>query len=155
MFDIESLTNQTINQAGDTQRLQVPEGDWPFLCEEIKVEERQHAKMNDGKPFVELRYKGIIDSQEVRDALRRDKVTFQGNFILDTVTTDSGATILDMSPGQNATLNAWREAVGLNKDGLEFKLPMLVGTMPMITVRHKISDDGTVNANVRKFSKRS
>ena len=39
MFDTNALLSQTINQAGDTQRLQVPEGDWPVLIEELKVEE--------------------------------------------------------------------------------------------------------------------
>ena len=152
MFDIDSLTNQGINTAGDTQRTPVPEGDWPILCEELKLEERQHAKINEGRPFVEVRYKVLVDSQEVRDQLRRDKVTYSGNFILETIT-ENGITRLDMSPGANATLNQWRAAVGMNKDGLDFKLPMLVGTMCMATFRHKMGEDGP-NANIRKFFER-
>lgn len=153
MFDTNSLLSQTINQAGDTQRLQVPEGDWPILIEELKVEERQHPKMNDGKPFVELRIRCLVDSQEVRDQLRRDKVIHTAGIILDT-TKVNGMDVLDMSPGMNAQLNQLRDALGMNEDGVEFKLPMLVGGYCMATFRHKVSDD-KINANISKFFKRS
>lgn len=153
MFDTNALLSQTINQAGDTQRLQVPEGDWPVLIEELKVEERQHPKMNDGKPFAELRVKVLVDSQEVRDQLRRDKVSFTAGIILDT-TKVNGMDVLDMSPGMNANLNQLRDALGFNEDGKEFKLPMLIGGYCMATFRHKVSDE-KINANITKWFKRS
>lgn len=153
MFDTNALLSQTISNAGDIQRLQVPEGDWPVLIEELKLEERQHPKMNDNKPFVELRLRCLVDSQEVRDQLRRDKVIHTAGIILDT-TKVGGMDVLDMSPGMNANLNQLREALGMNKDGEDFKLPMLQGGYCMATFRHKTSDSG-INANITKWFKRS
>ncbi len=153
MFDVDSLVNQTVTAAGDTQRLQVPDGDWPILFEEIKIQERQHPAINDGKPFPEFRYKVLVDSQEVRDALKRDKVVHSGNFILDT-TTVNGQTVLDMSAGMNVNLNQLRDALGMNNEGQEFKISMLNGGFCMATFRQKPTKDGGLASNITKFFKR-
>ena len=153
MFDVNQIMSNEVNVAGDVNYTPIPQGVYTAIIKDIKLEERQHEKINEGTPFVELGLTYLIDDENVRSELERDEVTIGDNCILDVTTDESGVDSLDFGKGKNVRLNRLRDAVNQNEPGVAWRLEHLKGKMLKIQVTHtpRKTGDG-VFANVSQVA---
>ena len=109
MFNIDEISKRAV-EAGDVKVTPCPEGDYRAVVRSYRIDERQHDKMRDGQPFLELAILWDIDSDQVRQFLQQQSVLVRQQIILDVTKDDAGNDILDMSKGKNVTLNRLRDA---------------------------------------------
>lgn len=132
MFNPDLFLDQTTTEANDTKFTPVPVAEYVAIIDEVKA--RQFADKNDStKTYTSLDVKWLIDDENVKALLGRDKVTVQQSVFLDI--TESGG--LALGKGQNIALGKLREAVGLNNPGQAFAPSMLNGRMAKIAVTHR------------------
>ena len=153
MFDINQIMSTSVNVAGDVNYAPIPQGVYTALIKEVKLEERQHEKINDGTPFVEFNVTYLIDDDDVRAELEKDEVIISDNYILDVTTDENGRDSLDFGKGKNIKLNRLRETLGQNEPGVDWQMEHLKGKMLKIQVTHtpRKSGDG-VYANVSQVA---
>lgn len=143
MFDAESFLNQTVDSANDTERLQVPAGEYVGQIDSVKA--REWKKADDPTVHgVSLDVNWNVDDAGVRQLFARDKVICQQGVFLDL--TESGN--LDFGKGKNSDLGRLREACSLNTPGQPFAFTMLVGKVAKIKVKEDVQKDGTIRSRV-------
>lgn len=152
-FDPKMLLQSTFTEASSLVRIPIPIGEHLAVIEKIGM---SSGTGKDGKVWARLDLTYNLDSQAVKDALGRDKVTLNQGIMLDR-TPEGG---LDFSKGRNVTLGRLRESVGLNTPGAPFGFGMLEGKVLKIVVGHTPSDrpgaqPGDVYENVNAFVKGS
>jgi hypothetical protein len=148
MFDAESFLNQTVEDANDTQRLQVPAGEYIAQIESVKA--REWKKRDDPTVHgVSLDVNWNVDDANIRQLFGRDKVLCPQGVFLDL--TESGN--LDFGKGKNSDLGRLREATGLNTPGQPFAFTMLTGKVAKIKVKEVVQDDGTIRSRVVAVAK--
>lgn len=157
MFDVDALKNMETKGMGDVNYVPIPENPdgWKGICQDFDLAERQNPKINDGKPFLELSLKWLLDEEKVRKELERDEVTINQNIILDVVMDGNGnVTGLDFGKGKNVQLNRIRAATGLDDPNKPFKFSMFVGKAALVGVKHTPRPEGEgVYVNVTKVGK--
>ena len=143
MFDPAQFLDATTTDAGSTESVPIPEGEYVALIKTITP--RQWTKKDDptisGLVF-DLLYE--IDDADLKARLERKVVTIKQGIMMDM--TDGGS--IDYGKGKNITWNRVRDAAGLNQPGRPFSPSMLVGQFVKIRVGHRI-DDSTVPAVIR------
>lgn len=143
MFDVNSFLDQSVDQAMDTKVVPVPVGE--FLGVIDKVDARQWTSKNDPtKSGVTLDVTWLVEDENVKQLLGRDKVTVRQGVMLDL--TETGG--LDYAKGRNVALGKLREAVNLNAPGQPFAPSMLTGRMAKIKVDHRV-DGENIYAEVK------
>ena len=135
-FDAAAFLDTTTTEASSTTSLPVPVGDYTAIIDDVKP--RQWTSKEDpSKTGVALDIFWAIDSQEVKEALGRDKVTCKQGIMLELL--DNGA--LDVGRGRNVQLGKLREATGLNTPGQPFSFAMLKGRLAKVSVSHRVDKD--------------
>lgn len=143
-FDVNALTNAQVSEANDTQIIPIPEGEWTAVIAKYEI---RAVKGKDGEvPVLEITWD--IDSPEVQAATGRDKNSVRQSVWLDLTPSNT----LDMGKGKNTSLGRLRDALKQNIPGKLWNFGLLVGQVATISVGHRVSDDGTINANVRKVA---
>jgi hypothetical protein len=143
-FDPENFMNISTEEASDTQRIEVPEGEYPAAVVAIFP-----RTTNSGKALISVQWK--VDSEEARDATgQAEPMVFQTVWL--DVKEDGN---LDMGRGKNVGLGKLREALGQNAPGKPWSPGMLIGGVAKIKVAHSIDkrDNVTINADVKAVVK--
>lgn len=140
MFDYQKLLDQQTSEAASIQLEPAPEGEFRvFIDTEVEFERwfRQveiKKGPRTGQTVVICRVPFVLDDENVKAALERDRVTAIRDCWLDFL--DDGIT-LDWGKGKNVDLGQIRAAVGLGSAGRPFNLAMLPGAGPALAkIRH-------------------
>jgi hypothetical protein len=141
-FDLDSLENAVITESNDTKFVPVPEGEYPAF-----VKEKVMKQTPSGRSICELVWS--IDSDVAREATGLAEPTVRQALWLDI--TPHGT--LDMGRGKNVQLGKVRDALGLNAPGKPFSFGMLIGQAAVVSVKHRITDDGTPFGDVKSIRK--
>jgi hypothetical protein len=149
MFDASTLLNTDINDAGSTDFVPIPTGEYIGIIKSIDAKEVVSQKS--GTPmtyhFFEVGY--TIDDANVRDITGMIEPRARQSMILDF--TEAGA--LDMGKGKNVQLNRLRDACAQNVPGKPWNFNMLVGQAVRVTIKHRFADDGQIFAEVKGVAK--
>lgn len=146
-FDAATFLETSVDEANDTKLIPVPVGEYTAVVEKIKADTWQGRKdpsMHGVKLFVTW----MIDDQNVKALLNRDKVTITQDVMLDTLPNGG----LDMSKGKNISLGRLREALGLNVPGQPFKFSDLNGRVATIRVINE-PYEGEMYAKIKEVAK--
>lgn len=126
VFDPEAFMNQVTEAEGSTSIIPIPIGEYTAVISEVVP---KPFNRDDGSTGVQalVTFDFMDDDGKIREAIGgRDPKHTEGIFLdLDA----SGG--LDMGPGKNVRLNRIREAVGQNRPGVKWGLPMLKGAGPL------------------------
>lgn len=128
MFSPEEILS-TQTEAGSTEFIVVPDGEWPAVVKDIKVREAGEYT------FLDINW--TIDSEEVSNATGRDSNTVRQSMFLDI--SESGG--LDMSKGKNVDLNRTRDALGQNTGG--WSPSMLIGQAARVRTEQRLYEGKT------------
>lgn len=123
-FDADAFMNNAEEGANDTVYIPVPTGQYPAVIEKVDVRKTTTAKGT----FHNLDVTWDIQSDDVRTALGREKVTVRGGIFLEL--NPQGK--IDKSPGKNVPLGKLRKAVGQNDPSIAWAPGMLVGQGPCL-----------------------
>ena len=144
-FSADAFMNQEFDQANDTKTTPCPEGDFLGLAEKVDLRSWV-SKKDPSMSGVTLDIAWIIEDENVKQELGRDKVTVRQGIMLDL--TPEGN--LDMGKGRNVQLGKLREALGLNIAGQPFSFNMIPGKMARVAVKQDPPDDnGDIFSKVR------
>lgn len=149
-FDPASLMETTTNEVNDTKLLPIPEGEYPAVIDNIKINTWQSKDGSQSGLRLDVEY--MIDDQAAKEATGRDKLTVRQGIMLDL--TEDGQN-LDMGKGKNVSLGRLREACGLNVPGQPFAMTMFSGRLVKIKVsqRPKADDPETIYNDVKGVAK--
>lgn len=141
VFNADALVNTQFEGALDTTLVPIPEttDGWTSVIEKYEVKATPK-----GQVVCEVFWG--IDELEVQQATGREKNTIRQSVWLDI--TDHGT--LDMSKGKNVQLGRLREALGQNNPSKPWSFGQLVGGVAKIVVKHRMTDEGEVFADVKK-----
>jgi hypothetical protein len=143
MFDPAQFLDATTHEAGSTESVPIPEGEYPAIIKSITP--RQWSKKDDstvsGLAF-DVLYE--IEDDGLKALLERKIVTIKQGFMMDM--TEGGA--IDYGKGKNIAWNRLRDACGLNQPGRPFSPSMLVGQFAKVMVKHRL-DDSSIPAVIR------
>ncbi len=131
-FDPTTFLDQTVTGANSTERMVVPEGEYPAIAD--KVEVKSWASRDGSSSGLKLLVTWDIQDDGVKTLFARPKVTSRQDLMLDL--TDTGA--LDMGKGKNRQLGLLREALNLNDPKKPFSFIMITGQMGKVSVKHRI-----------------
>jgi len=134
MFDKSQFLNMAVTGSNATEFVPVPVGEYPMTVESVDV---STGTSDAGQNWARLDVIAVVQDEEVKKFMSRDKVTVRGGFMLDVVEQDGNAT-LDMGKGRNVRLGRLREAVGLNDEKQDFMFTMLVGQSCKGKVTHRM-----------------
>jgi hypothetical protein len=138
-FDVNAFANSSFEGRGDTRRLRLEPKEYPAM---IAGPWGEKTKLRSEKGYLILDVIYQPDDEEQRQKLGVEKLpTVRQSIFLDL--TPNGA--LDMSEYKNGDLNRLREAVGLNKDGVNWKFTDFIGKPAKIKVVHKNNPDDAEN----------
>lgn len=143
-FDPSTLLNASYEESLDSRYTPVPEGEFNAVVS--KVEIREVSTKNGPGMVLDVTWK--IDDDGVREATSLAEPSVRQGIFLDL--TSSGG--LDFSKGKNIRLGALREALGQNEPGKPWTFNSLVGQVAKVQVKHRVSDDGNVNADVKRVA---
>lgn len=152
MFDTEAFLSQTVEGAGSTEFVPVPENvDNPdkYAGSSIEKLETRTVNLKSGETQVILECTWNIQDNDgdVAKATGRDKNTCRQSIWLD-ISPGGG---LEMGSGKNLQLNRLREALGQNVEGQKWHPQMLLGVPAKPIVSHRITDDTTYAEVKRVF----
>lgn len=146
-FDPNQFLDMQVTDSNDTKVVPVPVGEYVAVAEDVKV--RSWSKRDDPSVAgLALDIVWVIDDQQVKEFLGRDKVTVKQGVMLD-LKDDGG---LDMGKGKNVGLGRLREAVDLNKPGVPFAFSFITGRAAKISVKHRV-DGEDIYAEVKGVAK--
>jgi len=139
-FNPEAFMQQQQSGELDTTFIPVPEGEYSAVAEGVNV-----RTTNTGKVILDVSW--AVNDANVVEETGRENNTVRQSIFLDL--TDAGT--LDMGKGKNIGLGRLMEAVGIDMSK-KWALQDVVGHMALVTVKHRMSDDGTVYADVKRVA---
>ena len=138
IFDLDTFLDASTSEAG-TKRPPLPAGEsFVGVIGDIKPPRETAGKQDPSKSyiFLDIPVKFDLTSRpDIAALVGTTEVTLVAGVSLDLIVKD-GRTALDTSPGKNRGLTKWREAVGLNQDGVTFSPRMLTGRMVLCKIKH-------------------
>jgi hypothetical protein len=135
----EEFLNQTTDEALDTQLLPVPEGEYSATASKINLREFQIKRgERAGQTGYSLDITWDIQDEGVASMLGRPPSCRQSLFL---DTTEGGG--LDFGKGRNVSLGRLRAAIGQNEAGKPWSPNMIVGSIAIVKVEHRIVEDAT------------
>lgn len=126
IFDPDSFLNQTVDSDFETRRRDVPEGDYKGYVKKVTPVE---VNTKNGTKY-QLALIWVVDDESARMATGLDEPTVQQKVWLDL---DENGN-LKSGPNANVQLGRIRAAVGQNKAGKKWSIPMLEGAAATIHV---------------------
>lgn len=139
-FNAEAFLEQTTEAAMSTSMTVCPEGEYMARVGsepgDVKAESIQ-GKKDPTKTYVQVTLMWEILDENVKAALKREKLTVRDRFFVDR---DSVTGMLAVGPDVNVTLGARRAALGLNTDA-PFNIGMLRGAGPAMIKVKNTSDE--------------
>lgn len=135
MFNPDVFLQSTVTEVNDTKKVPTPVGEYVAVADEVKC--RPWQSKDGSQSGLALDIIWLIDDQNVKTLLGRDKVTCKQGIMLDLL--ENGA--LDMGKGKNVGLGRLREATGLNVPGQPFSPLMIQGRVAKVKVSHRVDGE--------------
>lgn len=137
LFDVSELSEATITSANSTNIIPCPEGEFPAIIKKFDI----RAWSKDDRSGVMLDVHLDIDDAGAREVTQRDEVIVRHSCSLDVIKGPNGKPMIDERPSTNIDLGRLRTAVGMNKEGENFNLNMLIGQPVKVLVTHRQNPD--------------
>ena len=134
-FNPEEFMQTTTEEATSTEYVPIPEGEYNAVID--KVDGRETQK---GSPVMDVTWK--LDAPDVEDA--HEKIVRQSIFL----DLSEGGALLT-GKGQNVQLGRLRAALGQNTPGQAWAPSMLQGNVAVVTVKHRMGDEGQIYNDVK------
>ncbi len=143
-FNPETFLNTEISDSFDTERIAVPEGDFPATLKDFKV-----RVTNTGSAVMDVFW--IVLDEDVKEETGQAEPMVRQTVWLDM--TEDGA--LDGRKGKNVDLGKLRDVLGQNQRGQVWTPGMLKGGTAIVKVVHSIDrrDGTTIQADVKSVAK--
>lgn len=137
LFDVSELSEANVSSANSTNIIPCPEGEFPAIIKKFDI----RAWSKDDRSGVMLDVHLDIDDANAREVTQRDEVIVRHSCSLDVIKGPNGKPAIDERPGTNIDLGRLRTAVGMNKEGENFNLNMLIGQPVKVLVTHRQNPD--------------
>lgn len=144
-FDPANFLSMEVDSAFSTVFTAVPEGDYPAQI--IEVIPREVATKNGDRIIVGVKW--MVTDPSVAEAIGIDEPTVKQDLWIDQ--DDNGA--LSTGVNKNIALGNLRDVLNQNEPGKPWSFAHLIGGSATISVRHSITDNQRVMANVTNVSK--
>ena len=137
LFDVSELSEANVSSANSTNIIPCPEGEFPAIIKKFDI----RAWSKDDRSGVMLDVHLDIDDANAREVTQRDEVIVRHSCSLDVIKGPNGKPMIDERPGTNIDLGRLRTAVGMNIQGQDFNLNMLIGQPVKVLVTHRQNPD--------------
>lgn len=154
IFNPDAFMNQQVSGEMDTQYINVPEGDYMAMIDNVKPRKAKDSTILDvmwmigaDQPVIN----GPDAGKSVQQVTGLPKNTVRQSLFLDL--TPEG--YLDVSKGKNVQLGQLRDALGQNDPQRPWGPNMLKGQAAKVTVKHRMADDGSgkIYTDVKNISR--
>lgn len=147
-FDPTRFLDDSTQDEGSTVYQPVPEGDYIGIVAKEPEFRPWQGKKDPSKSGMTMDLTWSVDDQGVKQLLERDEVFVRQGLMLD-LTANGG---IDWGKNKNVKLHQVRDAVGLNRKGETFQPRMLAGKAARIKVKHRVTEDGQIFAEVTQVA---
>ena len=137
LFDVSELSEAVVTAANSTNIIPCPEGEFPAIIKKFDI----RAWSKEDRSGVMLDVHLDIDDANAREVTQRDEVIVRHSCSLDVIKGPNGKPMIDERPGTNIDLGRLRTAVGMNIQGQDFNLNMLIGQPVKVLVTHRQNPD--------------
>ena len=137
LFDVSELSEANVSSANSTSIIPCPEGEFPAVIKKFDI----RAWSKEDRSGVMLDVHLDIDDANAREVTQRDEVIVRHSCSLDVIKGPNGKPMIDERPGTNIDLGRLRTAVGMNTQGQDFNLNMLIGQPVKVLVTHRQNPD--------------
>ena len=137
LFDVSELSEAVVTAANSTNIIPCPEGEFPAIIKKFDI--RAWSKENRSGVMLDVHLD--IDDANAREVTQRDEVIVRHSCSLDVIKGPNGKPMIDERPGTNIDLGRLRTAVGMNIQGQDFNLNMLIGQPVKVLVTHRQNPD--------------
>ena len=137
LFDVSELSEAVVTAANSTNIIPCPEGEFPAIIKKFDI----RAWSKEDRSGVMLDVHLDIDDANAREVTQRDEVIVRHSCSLDVIKGPNGKPMIDERPGTNIDLGRLRTAVGMNTQGQDFNLNMLIGQPVKVLVTHRQNPD--------------
>jgi len=137
LFDVSELSEANVSSANSTNIIPCPEGEFPAIIKKFDI----RAWSKDDRSGVMLDVHLDIDDANAREVTQRDEVIVRHSCSLDVIKGPNGKPMIDERLGTNIDLGRLRTAVGMNIQGQDFNLNMLIGQPVKVLVTHRQNPD--------------
>ena len=137
LFDVSELSEANVSSANSTSIIPCPEGEFPAIIKKFDI----RAWSKEDRSGVMLDVHLDIDDANAREVTQRDEVIVRHSCSLDVIKGPNGKPMIDERPGTNIDLGRLRTAVGMNTQGQDFNLNMLIGQPVKVLVTHRQNPD--------------
>ena len=137
LFDVSELSEANVSSANSTNIIPCPEGEFPAIIKKFDI----RAWSKEDRSGVMLDVHLDIDDANAREVTQRDEVIVRHSCSLDVIKGPNGKPMIDERPGTNIDLGRLRTAVGMNIQGQDFNLNMLIGQPVKVLVTHRQNPD--------------
>ena len=137
LFDVSELSEAAVNESNSTSIIPCPEGEFPAIIKKFDI----RAWSKEDRSGVMLDVHLDIDDANAREVTQRDEVIVRHSCSLDVIKGPNGKPMIDERPGTNIDLGRLRTAVGMNTQGQDFNLNMLIGQPVKVLVTHRQNPD--------------
>ena len=137
LFDVSELSEANVSSANSTNIIPCPEGEFPAIIKKFDI----RAWSKEDRSGVMLDVHLDIDDANAREVTQRDEVIVRHSCSLDVIKGPNGKPTIDERPGTNIDLGRLRTAVGMNTQGQDFNLNMLIGQPVKVLVTHRQNPD--------------
>ena len=137
LFDVSELSEAVVTAANSTSIIPCPEGEFPAIIKKFDI----RAWSKEDRSGVMLDVHLDIDDANAREVTQRDEVIVRHSCSLDVIKGPNGKPMIDERPGTNIDLGSLRTAVGMNTQGQDFNLNMLIGQPVKVLVTHRQNPD--------------
>ena len=137
LFDVSELSEAAVNESNSTSIIPCPEGEFPAIIKKFDI----RAWSKEDRSGVMLDVPLDIDDANAREVTQRDEVIVRHSCSLDVIKGPNGKPMIDERPGTNIDLGRLRTAVGMNTQGQDFNLNMLIGQPVKVLVTHRQNPD--------------
>ena len=137
LFDVSELSEANVSSANSTNIIPCPEGEFPAIIKKFDI----RAWSKEDRSGVMLDVHLDIDDANAREVTQRDEVIVRHSCSLDVIKGPNGKPMIDERPGTNIDLGRLRTAVGMNTQGQDFNLNMLIGQPVKVLVTHRQNPD--------------
>ena len=137
LFDVSELSEAVVTAANSTNIIPCPEGEFPAIIKKFDI----RAWSKEDRSGVMLDVHLDIDDANAREVTQRDEVIVRHSCSLDVIKGPNGKPMIDERPGTNIDLGRLRTAVGMNTQGQDFNLNMLIGQPVKVLVTHRQNQD--------------
>ena len=137
LFDVSELSEANVSSANSTNIIPCPEGEFPAIIKKFDI----RAWSKEDRSGVMLDVHLDIDDANALEVTQRDEVIVRHSCSLDVIKGPNGKPMIDERPGTNIDLGRLRTAVGMNTQGQDFNLNMLIGQPVKVLVTHRQNPD--------------